>query len=140
MPAVANGSFSVDVTLTAQQVESLRAGAAVHSDSQRKRTRRQSLGLARLNEHPIRRAEGSGLIRARCDAVSIRGIIGALLASAAQAQTAGPFTEQQAAAGRTSYQVNCAGCHQADLRGSNEAKPLVGADFLRTWGERTPRS
>ena len=64
-------------------------------------------------------------------------LVGALFAAGAQAQTPGPFTEQQAAAGRTSYQVNCASCHQPDLRGSNEAKPLVGADFLRTWGERT---
>jgi alcohol dehydrogenase (cytochrome c) len=56
----------------------------------------------------------------------------------AHAQAPGPFTDQQAAAGRTSYLVNCASCHQHDLRGSNEAKPLVGADFLRTWGERTP--
>ena len=49
----------------------------------------------------------------------------------------GPFTEQQAAAGRSSYLANCAGCHMPDLRGNNEAKPLVGADFMRTWGPRT---
>jgi len=49
----------------------------------------------------------------------------------------GPFTEQQAAAGRSSYVANCAGCHQPDLRGTNEARPLVGADFMRTWGPRT---
>jgi alcohol dehydrogenase (cytochrome c) len=54
----------------------------------------------------------------------------------AQAQS-GPFTEQQAAAGRASYLANCAGCHQPDLRGANEAKPLAGPDFMRTWGERT---
>jgi alcohol dehydrogenase (cytochrome c) len=55
---------------------------------------------------------------------------------AAQAQT-GPFTEAQAAAGRASYLANCAGCHLADLRGANEARPLVGPDFMRTWGGRT---
>jgi len=49
----------------------------------------------------------------------------------------GPFTEQQAAAGRSSYLANCVGCHQADLRGSNEARPLVGPDFMGTWGPRT---
>src|SRR6185369_7000125 len=48
-----------------------------------------------------------------------------------------PFTAQQAAAGRASYLANCAGCHQPDLRGANEAKPLVGADFIRTWSDRT---
>ncbi|HLF11383.1 MAG TPA: c-type cytochrome [Gammaproteobacteria bacterium] len=45
-------------------------------------------------------------------------VVGTLVGAAAQAQP-GPYTEQQAAAGRASYQANCAGCHQADLRGSN---------------------
>ncbi len=58
------------------------------------------------------------------------------LASTAQAQGA-PFTEAQAAAGRSSYLANCAGCHLADLRGANEARPLVGPDFMRTWSGRT---
>jgi len=49
----------------------------------------------------------------------------------------GPFTAEQSAAGRTSYLVNCAGCHLRDLRGENEARPLVGADFMNTWRERT---
>ena len=57
-------------------------------------------------------------------------------ATVAQAQT-GVFTTQQMAAGRASYLANCAGCHQADLRGANEARPLAGADFMRTWGGRT---
>ena len=59
------------------------------------------------------------------------------LAAAAQAQQ-GPFTEAQAAAGRASHLANCAGCHLVDLRGANEARPLVGPDFMRTWGGRTP--
>jgi PQQ-dependent dehydrogenase (methanol/ethanol family) len=59
-----------------------------------------------------------------------------LAAGAALGQTAA-FTEQQSAAGRASYLANCASCHQADLRGANEARPLVGPDFLRTWGSRT---
>ena len=57
-------------------------------------------------------------------------------ASLAHAQ-GGPFTAQQAAAGRASYLANCAGCHQPDLRGANEAKPLAGPDFMRTWSDRT---
>ena len=58
------------------------------------------------------------------------------LASVVHAQS-GPFTEAQAAAGRASYFANCAGCHLADLRGANEARPLVGPDFMRTWNARS---
>ena len=47
------------------------------------------------------------------------------------------YTIEQATFGRSAYQANCASCHQADLRGQNEAPPLVGGDFLNTWGERT---
>jgi alcohol dehydrogenase (cytochrome c) len=64
------------------------------------------------------------------------GVAAAVVASAAQAQ-AGPFTEGQSAAGRASYLANCAGCHQPDLRGANEARPLAGPDFMRTWAGRT---
>ena len=49
----------------------------------------------------------------------------------------GPFTASQAAAGRASYLVNCVGCHLADLRGTNEARPLTGADFMNVWSERS---
>ena len=59
-----------------------------------------------------------------------------LATAVAVAQTA-TFTEQQAAAGRASYLANCAGCHLPDLRGSNEARPLSGADFMRSWSART---
>jgi alcohol dehydrogenase (cytochrome c) len=60
----------------------------------------------------------------------------AAMAAVSHAQT-GPFTEGQAATGRASYLANCAGCHLTDLRGANEARPLVGPDFMRTWGART---
>ena len=63
-------------------------------------------------------------------------VLAALVPLAALAQS-GPYTEQQAAAGRSSYVANCAGCHQPDLRGSNEARPLAGADFMRNWSGRT---
>src|ERR1700738_4749205 len=64
----------------------------------------------------------------------------ALLLSVAAAQqpaTTGPFTAEQAAAGRTAYQANCAACHQPDLRGSNEAPPLAGSNFMNAWRDRT---
>ncbi len=53
-------------------------------------------------------------------------------------QPAGPFTAQQAAAGRAAYQANCAGCHGADLGGQNSASALAGGLFLSSWGDRTP--
>ena len=59
--------------------------------------------------------------------------------AAQQPPAAGPYTAQQAAAGRTAYQANCAGCHLADLRGSNEAPPLAGPNFINAWGGRTTR-
>jgi alcohol dehydrogenase (cytochrome c) len=71
--------------------------------------------------------------RRRCVALAV-AVLG--VAGAARAQT-GPFTEAQAAAGRASYLANCAGCHLTDLRGANEARPLVGPDFMRTWSART---
>jgi alcohol dehydrogenase (cytochrome c) len=74
------------------------------------------------------------MTRARCMRAALVAV--ALGASAAHAQSAA-FTEAQAAAGRSSYLANCVGCHLADLRGANEARPLVGPDFMRTWGGRT---
>ena len=47
--------------------------------------------------------------------------------------------QQEAAAGRTAYQANCAGCHQADLSGRGEAPPLAGAAFQRNWGAKSAR-
>src|SRR6185369_5384444 len=52
-------------------------------------------------------------------------------------QAAGPFTAQQADAGRTAYQTNCAGCHAADLSGIGNALPLSGLPFTSSWGNRT---
>ena len=44
---------------------------------------------------------------------------------------------QQADAGRTAYQTNCAGCHAADLSGIGNALPLSGLPFTGSWGNRT---
>src|SRR5262245_34986481 len=49
---------------------------------------------------------------------------------------AGPFTADQANAGRAAYQTNCAGCHGADLTGY---PPLSGSAFVGSWGSRTTR-
>ncbi len=42
----------------------------------------------------------------------------------------GPFTSDQATAGRAAYQTNCAACHGADLNG---VPPLAGAAFMGSW-------
>ena len=55
----------------------------------------------------------------------------------AQQRPAGPYTAEQAAAGRAAYQTNCAVCHAADMTGRNEAAQLAGSNFFSQWGERT---
>ena len=59
-----------------------------------------------------------------------------MLVSGQQPSTAGPFTAEQANAGRTAYQANCAGCHGADLMGY---PPLAGAAFMGGWSTRNTR-
>ena len=54
----------------------------------------------------------------------------------AQQRPAGPYTADQAAAGRAAYQTNCASCHAADLSG-REGPQLAGANFMAQWGDRT---
>jgi alcohol dehydrogenase (cytochrome c) len=54
----------------------------------------------------------------------------------AQQRPAGPYTQDQAAAGRAIYQTNCASCHSGDLSG-REGPQLAGANFLAQWGDRT---
>src|SRR5579863_7969667 len=56
--------------------------------------------------------------------------------SVAQSGPAGPYTQDQAAAGRSVYQTSCATCHSADLSG-REGPQLAGANFLAQWGDRT---
>lgn len=56
---------------------------------------------------------------------------------AAFAQSPGPFTAAQSAAGQSLYQVHCANCHMANLLGRNEAPQLAGGNFMRAWTRRT---
>ena len=60
-------------------------------------------------------------------------LIGLIFVASALAQ----YTAQQAAAGRSIYQGNCAICHVADLGGRNEAPQLAGSNFIGQWGDRT---
>ena len=54
----------------------------------------------------------------------------------AQQRPAGPYTAEQALAGRAAYQTNCAACHAPDLSG-REGPQLAGATFMGQWGEKT---
>src|SRR5438132_953613 len=71
--------------------------------------------------------------------LTLAGVAAVGIAVVGQAPAAGVFTAEQAAAGRTSYQQNCAGCHLADLAGRNEAPPLAGGNFMATWRARTTK-
>src|SRR5262245_40914735 len=59
-----------------------------------------------------------------------------MLVSGQQPPSAGPFTVDQANAGRAAYQTNCAGCHGNDLMGY---PPLAGSAFVGSWGTRNTR-
>ena len=53
-------------------------------------------------------------------------------------QGAGPsYTEEQAEAGRASYDQSCAGCHLRDMRGASEAPELAGPNFWNKWSSRS---
>src|SRR5258708_206650 len=54
----------------------------------------------------------------------------------AQQRPAGPYTADQATAGRAAYQTSCANCHAANLSG-REGPELAGSNFLGQWGDRT---
>jgi alcohol dehydrogenase (cytochrome c) len=70
-----------------------------------------------------------------CGAIAALGISIAL-ASAQQPARTGPFTTEQATAGRAIYQATCATCHLPDLKGTFEAPPLSGANFMNMWRNR----
>src|SRR5499427_3338382 len=56
--------------------------------------------------------------------------------SGAQQPPTGPYTAEQASAGRAAYQTNCAACHAPDLSG-REGPQLAGATFMTQWGDKT---
>ena len=66
------------------------------------------------------------------------GVIGAIAVPMAQGVTArtvwdGVYSEAQAARGKTVYDVQCAFCHQSDLRGQGFAPGLVEDTFTTRW-------
>jgi alcohol dehydrogenase (cytochrome c) len=70
-------------------------------------------------------------------ALAVTTAFGAAMAAAQQPASGGPYTAEQAEAGRAAYQTSCASCHLPDLRGSNEAPPLTGVNFMNAWSSRT---
>jgi alcohol dehydrogenase (cytochrome c) len=62
--------------------------------------------------------------------------LGNKFSAAQQAARTGPFTAQQASAGRAFYGTTCASCHQPDMKGTFEAPPLAGPNFMNTWRNR----
>ena len=73
-----------------------------------------------------------------CGAVAALGI-GIAVSAAQQPARTGPFTAEQASSGRALYQTTCAACHLGTMKGSFEALPLAGANFMNTWRNRTTR-
>jgi len=66
-------------------------------------------------------------------------ITSSLVLIAGQQPRPGAYAAAQAAAGRTTYQAQCASCHLPDLKGSGDAAPLAGPEFMSAWGQRSPR-
>ena len=58
------------------------------------------------------------------------------MAAAQQPARTGPFTAEQATAGRAIYQATCSTCHLPDMKGTFEAPPLSGANFMNMWRSR----
>src|SRR5678809_747839 len=63
-------------------------------------------------------------------------LVGSGVLLTGQQPAAGPFTAEQASAGKAAYEANCAGCHGSDLMG---APPLAGEGFIGGWRTRTTR-
>ena len=76
--------------------------------------------------------------RYRLAAPILMAALGIAIVAGQQPAATRVFTAEQATAGRAAYQANCAGCHQPDLAGANEAPPLAGGNFMAAWRDRTP--
>src|SRR5271168_3360538 len=69
-------------------------------------------------------------------AILALALLGNKFAAAQQQTQTGPFTAAQANAGRTVYDSTCSSCHLPDMKGTFEAPPLAGANFMNTWRSR----
>src|SRR6266566_98231 len=77
--------------------------------------------------------------RARLFLTVVAVIVVPVSAAGQQVVRSDSYTAEQFTAGRAAYLANCAACHMPDLKGSNEALPLAGPDFMNTWRSRATR-
>ena len=70
-------------------------------------------------------------------ALAVLGVLAGLAVVLVEAQPPSSFTATEAGAGRTAYEANCSACHLRDLKGSNEAAQLAGANFINQWGDKS---
>ncbi|HWF12963.1 MAG TPA: PQQ-binding-like beta-propeller repeat protein [Candidatus Acidoferrales bacterium] len=63
-------------------------------------------------------------------------LVGNKFVAAQQTARSGPFTSEQASAGRTIYAATCSACHLPDMKGTFEAPPLAGPNFMNMWRNR----
>jgi mono/diheme cytochrome c family protein len=62
------------------------------------------------------------------------GLFSITSASALAQGAAGPFTQEQASAGRTAFLASCTGCHGATMDGGGGGAPaLTGPNFQEDW-------
>lgn len=92
-----------------------------------------------MRERNVSKAASRGtwarLVVWACGAVALSSV---WLVAGQQAPATGPFTAQQAAAGREVYDTTCAMCHGPEQRLAN-APPLLGAAFAGSWSARSTR-
>ena len=67
------------------------------------------------------------------------GALGLWHAGAVAQTVSGPFSAEQASAGRAAYVANCMACHQANMAGEGDALPLAGKTFMKAWANRTTK-
>ncbi|MGE3579044.1 MAG: c-type cytochrome [Vicinamibacterales bacterium] len=75
--------------------------------------------------------------RASLSLLAVAGATGALLSAQAATTTwSGVYTSAQASDGELVVLDRCAGCHQPDLSGGEDAPALAGAQFAAKWDGR----
>src|SRR6185436_16022397 len=84
-------------------------------------------GSSRSDRSVVRGVTMRGSMKAFLFLFSTALACSALIVTGQQPSAAGPFTAEQANAGRAAFQTNCAGCHGADLMGY---PPLAGPAFI----------
>ena len=68
--------------------------------------------------------------------VAFASLVASGVLLAGQQPAGGPYTAEQATAGKAAYEASCAACHGSDLMG---APPLAGEGFIGGWRTRTTR-